>query len=181
MKNFKSKLHFACSRDDLRPMMNYIHFIDGFAYATNGNVLIRHKLEAHDFLPNEIEAMNGRSLHWKAFRQILSYKHVDFTQEEGFICRDGFKCIIPAPLSTTIEANNIPFERVITELLSITTKELSEIGLSITQANLIKSCMLNYHNGIKMEFKGSNKGIVITPIGIDQDDELYILMPMMIF
>lgn len=35
--NFTTKLHVACSDDELRPIMNCVHFVGGFAYASNGN------------------------------------------------------------------------------------------------------------------------------------------------
>ena len=38
--NKSKKLHEACSKDDLRPVLNYVQFKDGRATATDGHILV---------------------------------------------------------------------------------------------------------------------------------------------
>ncbi len=86
-KNFfpAYKLSSVCAADDLRPFMNYIHFKDGYAYASNSHVLVRIKLaDMCNFEEEEIALLNGKAIFRKRFDELLKYEYACVT-------RDGIK------------------------------------------------------------------------------------------
>lgn len=86
IKNFYDifQLHKVCGNDPQRPNLGYVHFIDGYAYATNAQIAIKAKLSAiSNFEPIEIALMNNHTISAKAFASILCYDEVKVT-EMGF-------------------------------------------------------------------------------------------------
>lgn len=84
--NFKTPLHLACSDDNLRPTFQYVHFIDGWAYATNAMVLVKQSLDDYcDVLDKE--NLNGHALHADSFKKILRYDTVQAFDD----CVKGWK------------------------------------------------------------------------------------------
>ena len=56
------KLHLCCGNDDIRPVFQYIHFIGGYAYATDAHVLIRAKIaDISNFTEEEIAMLNNKA------------------------------------------------------------------------------------------------------------------------
>ena len=45
--NFATPLHLACADDEIRPALECVHFIDGFAYATDGSILVKQSLKEY--------------------------------------------------------------------------------------------------------------------------------------
>lgn len=86
--NFTTKLHLACSTDENRPMYGCIHFENGFAYATNGNLIIKQSLEYHSIL--DPINLDGKSLHRENFANIMQFE-IATANEDGVYChnKDG--------------------------------------------------------------------------------------------
>ena len=76
-KNFYKtiKLHKVCNEDTFRPAFAYIHFEDGYAYATNGSILVKAKLtDIIDIDDLEmLERLDGKNLHFKQYENLLKY------------------------------------------------------------------------------------------------------------
>jgi len=90
--NFRKdcKMHLACSNDELRLVMNYIYFNDGFAYSSNGHILIKNKLSEITELisDDQLELLNGKYIHKTSFRKILEYDTVKII-ESGIECKSN--------------------------------------------------------------------------------------------
>jgi len=84
-ENFVTPLHLACSKNELtRPIMNYVHFKNGFAYASDGYVLVKQSLDDYCQVADK-ENLNGKMLHRDAFQRILKADKVTAT-ESGVLC-----------------------------------------------------------------------------------------------
>lgn len=90
--NFQTPLHLACSDDPCRPVMQYIFFENGYAYATNGHIAVKQSLDDYcDVI--EKEKLNGHAIYKTAFAQILKFPMAVAT-EEGVECiNDDFKVL----------------------------------------------------------------------------------------
>ena len=76
IKNFDSrfKLYLASCYDDFKPFYNLIHFRDGYAYATEGHILVKAKIkDISTFEDDEIEKLDNKSISANAYRKILEY------------------------------------------------------------------------------------------------------------
>ena len=90
------RMDLACS-DYFRPVFSYIHFKDGYAYASDIHILVKNKLsECSTFTDEEIEKLDGKFIGSKAYKSILSYDMVQVT-DMGFECMlyDNQKVIYP--------------------------------------------------------------------------------------
>ncbi len=93
-RNFGSsfKLHLCCAidRSDVRQFAHYIHFRDGYAYASDAHILVRADIATicHNlFAEEEIQHLNGKSIHADCYKQLLSESFVTI-DEQGFHAKD---------------------------------------------------------------------------------------------
>lgn len=69
----KCRLDKVCANDDLRPAMEYIYFIGGYAYATNAMILVRASLKSISNLHREtIDKLNGHCIHKNTYADLLN-------------------------------------------------------------------------------------------------------------
>lgn len=88
------KMHLACSDDDIRPVMQYIYFKDGFAYASDAHILVKNKLSeiTEGFSDEQLSLLDGKLMHKTSFRKILEYDFVRIG-ETGIECLTQFSTI----------------------------------------------------------------------------------------
>lgn len=86
-KNFKKDLSVFCDKDEFKPCLDYVFFKDGFVIASDGNCLVRQKLSLHGFTPKECWDLNNCGVHMSVFKQIYSYRRVEFI-DNMFVCFD---------------------------------------------------------------------------------------------
>ena len=87
--NKKLKMHDACAKDELRPAMNHIYFEDGFAYASDGHILVKNKIEECSTIEiDQIEILSNKMLHRDHYKDILKYDVVEIS-DEGIEARKG--------------------------------------------------------------------------------------------
>ena len=88
MSNFnpRFKLHNACRTDEgYYPRLQYVHFRNGMAYATNAYVLVRAKVsEISNLRYDQIKLLDGYSIHGDDFKKMLKYEHI-YVTEQGTI------------------------------------------------------------------------------------------------
>jgi len=78
------KLHKACANDEYRPVMAYIQFKDGYAYATDAHIAVRANLQHISALdPEDIAKLNGYFIHSSQYEMLLKYSHIEIG--DGFI------------------------------------------------------------------------------------------------
>lgn len=87
--NHKVKMHLACRDDETTPALSCIYFKNGFAYASDGHILVRNRIsEMSNFDEQEIQALDGKFLSGKSYKEILKYDDV-LISEDGLECSKG--------------------------------------------------------------------------------------------
>ena len=82
-------MHLACAKDGLRPIMACIYFKNGFAYATDGYILARNRIDECSTLQEcDIQALDGKLLHANFFKDMLKYDDI-LISDEGIECHKG--------------------------------------------------------------------------------------------
>ena len=87
MSNFnpRFKLHKACRNDEYYPRLQYVHFRNGFAYASNAYVIVRARITEIANLPFDfVKMLDGYSIRWEDFERILKCDHI-VVRENGLI------------------------------------------------------------------------------------------------
>jgi hypothetical protein len=169
--NFKSKLHLACSDDELRPLMGCIHFKNEYAYASNGYVCIKQALHYHDIITPEL--LEGKSIHRDNFKAILSFETAT-ANEDGIGCIDADGRVAFFEYYNLKDQEMPDFEHV---LNNGSAKQLSFIGMKPEQVKIIGDVL--FSNGyLRVTFTGIDKPIFFDCP--DYDDQKAILMPSMI-
>lgn len=171
-QNFISDLHLACAKDKSRPNMQCVHFLNGYAYASDSHILIKQSLE----LNNQVvgyELLECKSIHKESFKEIRKFDIVEVT-EDGFDCTsEGRKAFFPF---TNIDVSEIPdFDSIIPK----NSVNLSEIGVSPRYIGILEKAMAG-GNKIKMHFTGVNTGILFTSLDADFKDQVALIMPQLL-
>ena len=89
--NFDKKLRMdlVCSKDEMRPVFNYIYFKNGVAYATDSHILVANRLdECTDFPSEQIELLHDKYIHKDDYVAILKHDIISVV-EDGFLFKDG--------------------------------------------------------------------------------------------
>ncbi len=85
----KVQMHLACSKDELRPAEQCIFFNNGFAYATDGHILVRNRIsEISGLKEHEIETLSGKFLRADFYKDMLKYDTI-MIAEDGIECSKG--------------------------------------------------------------------------------------------
>lgn len=172
--NFTSKLHLLCSSDELRPAMNCVHFVGGYAYASNGYALIKQEMSIHSVI--DAHELDGKCIHREAFKSILRFD-VARANTEGVECKnkEGDEAFFPY---FDLQGTKMPdFEDLITRLTGI--KQLPLIGLNANRfKEAVNAMYLGDSGNIKLVFRGVDKPIVITDDSVD--GQIVVLMPVLI-
>lgn len=85
-QTFKTKLYEACGSDELRPVLMCVHFKDGFAYASDGHMVVKQSLEYHTI--QEPSFLDGKCIHKDNYKAIMQFE-VAVCNEDGVACRDS--------------------------------------------------------------------------------------------
>lgn len=152
--NFTTKLHLACSADELRPIMGCVHFERGFAYASNGNLVIRQSLEYHSIL--EPVFLDGKSIHRENYSNIMQFE-VATANEDGIQCqnKDGRSAFFEY---FDRKGQDIPdFDKVIGQFNAY---GVDFIGLSPKNIDIIGKALYS-GDQIRVRFAGIDKGMMI--------------------
>ena len=187
-RNFILPLHKACSTStkELRPIFKSIFLVNGYAYATCGHIIVKHPLRLSNFVDDisvTVPVQDGGypdvvAIPAKSYEQILTFDTAGLSSE-GINCssEDGRTAFFEY---TNLTGVTIPdFEKAITNSLGRSTM-LDCIGVSPEYLETAAKLMVGGSSGIKMQFTGIDKGILITPIDNDYDDQLVVVMPKII-
>ena len=175
-KNFNknAQMHLACEKNEYKPDFAYVHFKDSFAYAGNGNMLVRNPIsEISTFDQQEAAALDGKSLHMDFYKDMLKYDEV-LISDEGVECHKGDDKTFFYFTETKMPA----FEKVLQDALHSSTVNLSGIGFNLVFFQRIIKAM-GGKNETKMTFKGAGKPIIIEPCD-DTSTSIGLLMPILV-
>ncbi len=169
--NFPSPIYLACSRDLLRPAINHVWFDDGFAYATDANILLR---QSFNYIGLEnTHLLNGKSIHQTIFQRILKHNQITITEDGIRTTEEG----------STINYGYANYEGKFPDCKDILADfthsviEYTIIGIDhIKLAKLVKAMGLN--SQLKIILPPFNtRSIQIVPFDVDKKDMIGILMP----
>ncbi len=196
-RNFGSvfRLHRCCATNrDERQFARYIHFRDGYAYASDAHILVRADIATISynlFDEEEIAHLNGKAIHADCFKQLLQESFVTIDQQ-GFHAKDdeGNEIIyctrdLSAPDPETGEATvRVPdFAKIFDELGE--RKETDALGLNSKYLERLVDAM-GGDGAVRIDMNGtkamrvthiSTQGIddiqgVLMPIWFNRDDEV---------
>jgi len=171
-QNFNVKIYEACSDDELRPIMMCVHFKDGYAYASEGHILVKQSLEYHSIINPEI--LNGRSIHRDNFKNIMQFEIAECT-EDGIVCKDadGRTAVFDY---FDMKGESMPdFEKFFN---GNEIKEVRFIGLNFKLINKLEKAMHNPIGIFRLRFQGNDKCVMIDVADIP--NQWAIIMPALI-
>jgi hypothetical protein len=171
-KSFTTKLYEVCSTDELRPVMVCVHFKGGFAYASDGHMLVKQSLEYHTILNPEL--LDGKSLHMDNYKAIMGFEFAE-CNEDGIACHDsdGRTAFYDY---FDLKGQEVPnFESV---LKPCGQKSVEFIGMNPEYLYKISKAMHSPGGSFRLQFQGVDKPILIdTP---EIENQWGILMPAII-
>lgn len=175
-KNFNknAQMHLACEKNELRPAFACVHFKDGFAYASDGMILVRNPIsEISTFDKQEAAALDGKSLHMDFYKDMLKYDEV-LISEDGVEChKENGKAFF-----YFTETKMPAFEKVLQDTLHSSTVNISEVGFNMALFQRLNKA-IGGKNETKMTFKGARKSIIVEPCD-DTSSSIGLLMPILV-
>lgn len=184
------KLWTACGDDDFRPVYNYIMFKDGYAYATDGYILVRVPLSDYCNIPEEETALlNGYAIRKDMLRYVLTLGNIwidkeTVTDKEGkekeevFIT--GSKGYNVVRVYLVKEADAIKFPKCDVLFKEESSREpLSLIGINLKFLARLSSAM--GVSRVKLEFtKQTSKAFVLPFYDEERTAASGIIMPILL-
>lgn len=179
-KNFDKnvKMHLACAKkESQRPIMACIYFKNGFAYATDGIVLVKNRLsEMSSFDEDEIQSLDGKFLPADFYKDMLKYDEC-LISDEGIEChKDDYKAFFYFADFGDSKYPNA--DVVLQDALNAMTVPLPQIGFSFENMQRLSKALYDVER-CKATFKGVNKPIVFSSIEPDVSS-IGLLMPALI-
>lgn len=169
-------MHLACSTDDLRPAMQNIYFKDGFAYASNSQILVRNELTACSTIDEQqLQILDGKLLHYSHYKDILKYNVIEISEEGIEAIKNGQKAFFY--FNTT--ENYVDAEKVINKALNQTSVQTSQFALNIELLARLKKALCTDGN-IKFTYKGEGKPLICENLQSDYLNCIGIIMTRLI-
>lgn len=175
--NFKKsvKMHLACRPDPQRPAYRYIQFKDGFAYASDGHIAVKNRIEEISGLnPAEIEALDGKFLQSEFYRDMLKYEEI-LIAEDGIECKNGEDRVFF--YFSTVE-KPIDIKKVIDEHLSMEPMAVEHISLNMKYLMDLSKAMYECES-CTFTFHGEGRGVVLKSNNEDVNS-VGLILPIMI-
>lgn len=169
-RNFRLKMHKACGNDDLRPVMSYVCFDNGYMVATDAHLVVKAKVsEFSHFTPEEIELLNGKFLSSDTYKKILSCKSV-VVEEEG---------VVDLKTKTVYKFQEIDGKYPnYNAVLDVPRAEIDGIGLTPKLAKRMFDILSGTDfQTCHLKFGGKNKGITISHPTLLESDFVALMMP----
>ena len=169
--NFSTKLYEACDTDPVRPTFMCVHFISGFAYASNGCIAVKQSMEYHSVIDDHF--LEGKSIHKESFKQIMTFQFAT-CNEDGIECKDSdgrsaffeyFDCKGDMP----------DFEK---NFQKTSLKSLTFIGFDPEQFHKLSKALYAPNGNIRVQFQGVDRAMLVDVIGIENQEA--IIMPVIL-
>ena len=173
------KLHKVCTDDDLCPALSYVYFKNGYAYATNAHIAVRAKIEdISNIDPRDIEALNGKTLHYKQFELLLKHDSMEVEGNDIKMLNIGDNLTTTITLRDDIVFPNV--DKVLEDAEAGFRENPPTIDPCINIALLNKLCAAlgNSNKKAGLRFCGLSKGILVKFAENEYWDVIGLLMPM---
>lgn len=160
-QNFTTKLYEVCSNDELRPILMCVHFMDGFAYASDSRMVIKQSLEYHSIINPVL--LDGKSIHKDNYKAIMQFETAT-CDDSGVACvdNDGRTAFFEYFDRKGIELPN--FESY---LKPAGQKSIEFIGITPEFLHKLSKAMHSPSGSLRLQFQGVDKVILIDAVGID--------------
>lgn len=168
---FSTKLYEACATDPLRPIFACIHFMNGYAYASEGHIAIRQSLEYHSIINPEL--LDGKSLHKDNYKAIMGFEIAE-ANEDGIQCKDtdGRTAFFEY---FKLEEEQPNFDSVFNQAQSKGVTSVHFIGFNPILLIKLSKALYAPDNNIRCRFTGIDTHILVDVIGVENQDA--IMMP----
>ena len=177
-QTFTAPLHLACAKSNgLRPVLEYIFFIDGNAYASDGHIMIEQSIEEYCHII-DAHKLNGNALHSDTYKMAMKC-HMVVAEDEGIRCytKTCQEVFIPYPVLVNYGIAKIPdFKRVLAVSEPLPTAHLGISPKYLAIAN--KVLVHEKTEPVKCVLQGECQPIIITVPGRPLQRALW--LPMMI-
>lgn len=171
---FTTKLHESCGDDDLRPILMCVHFANGYAYATNGHIIVKQSLKYHSIL--DPERLNGKSIHKDNYKAVMQFETCT-CDDSGISCQnlDGRTAFFEYFDRGVTEMPE--FDRVMA-IDQYKETDVPFIGINPEFFFKLSKSMHSIDGSFRLRFQGLTKAIIVDCIGID--DQYGIIMPIVL-
>lgn len=172
---FVSDLHKAVSTDKLRPALNCIAFVEGYAYATDGSVAIEQSLPSMNFLQEDIELMNGKLLSSKSY-QLARQAEKLIVHDDCITAHLKDGSIVDIHWSTE---KNYPDVRGLIERARKKPKESNNNSYFYFNAKYMNTLLsaMKFDGYAKIDIKEAASAIIVTDSLYEDDSQVGIIMP----
>ncbi len=117
------QLEKLVSKDANRPILNYIYFAHGYAYATDAQVGAKMRLtDICNFEEMDLPKLDGKFITAKTYEQLRKCKHVEIT-DEGFLVLDKQNPCVLSFVKDTETWKYPNFDNVFNKAMEIKGKE----------------------------------------------------------
>lgn len=170
------KMSPVCSRDELRPTMNYIYFNDGKFVATDGHILIVRTIE--DYF--DFEFPGPKYLHWKSFKFLEERSNLhllpDWDRNGIRILREGYQFMIFFKNPDEFDIQFPDYRTVMPDL-----KDIVKIGSIAGNGSVITRALKTFDNNMdlnsfRFNFFGPSKAVLVESL---YNNDKMIFMPIM--
>ncbi len=152
------KIYKVCGKDGVRPEMGYIHFHNGFAYATSGIIAVRIPLSIIAGSLPDYEHLDGKAIHYSAYEKILQYQFAK-VETDGILCLSHYGNVLYK------FSNN--YEGTLTDRIVALFKgyedakfnDLKMVGISASELLKLSEAMNCRSNQIVLMFNGPTRAI----------------------
>lgn len=173
------RIYNACVDLEPRPLMGYVHFLNGFAYASNSYIAVKIPLaEIAGELP-DYEHLDGKGIHFSAYKKILQH-------DMAKVVVDGIECIsdegnVLYKFPTQYDSS---FAERIEKLFADAIKQekcddVSTICLDVSQLSKLSSAIGCESSQLVLESRVVNKVIIVTP-NLRDGNAIGLIAPVMI-
>jgi hypothetical protein len=165
-------MELACGTDDLRPSFGVVSFSDGYAYATDGHIAVKNKLdEISSLTPEEIEKLNGKQISANNWKKLIKADNILIVDDGIQILRGDMQILLrfsdfKLPDISGVVENIVKTEHV----------ELFEIGLNVNILSRLFKSMHCPENAVRMAISKGNVGVVVRN-SVSQYQSIGIIMP----
>jgi hypothetical protein len=158
-KGLAMPLHLACAKEG-HHSLEYIHFINGYAYASNGHVLIKQSIDYLNIINKE--CLNGKAIHKDLFKDLCKLTTAEAT-ETAIYAKD---MVFPYK-----EVKTPDFERIMPK----EQINLNKIKLNPNYIDIISKCLYreSYEDYLIFDFYDNYKSIITVK---DSTEQMAIIM-----
>lgn len=166
--NSKVKIYEACSKDNTRPFLSCVNFVDGYAIATNAHIIVMNRIdEICNLDMDQTDLLNGKSLPANSYKKMLEYDTIEISEEgiECFSLKKGkvFFYFQSEEKAEDGTAKPMPdFLGVVRKMEDNPVCSKEKLTLNLSYYDVIDKSLYAEDNGVIFSFRES--GVIIRPI-----------------